>query len=123
MLKKATNMNNTIITKPIHIGSWRNHQPSEIMLLLGNANYTEVFFANGHKLTVATTLKKLESRFANCQEFFRTHKSFLINLNYIKNLEYLNSDQYIEMQNDYRVSVSRRKKLAFQKILNYKTNN
>jgi DNA-binding LytR/AlgR family response regulator len=111
-------MNDLSISKPIHVGSWSRYQPSEIILLLANANYTEVFFTNGKKLTVATTLKKLESRFANCGDFFRTHKSFMVNLNYIKAYNCLSTEEYIQMQNDYRVAVSRRKKVAFVKLLN-----
>jgi DNA-binding LytR/AlgR family response regulator len=109
---------NTPNNEKIHIGAWCNYKPNEIILLLANVNYTEVFFTNGRRLIVATTLKVLESRFANCGSFFRTHKSFLINLNYIKNHESLKSEEYIDMQNNYRVAVSRRKKLAFQKRIN-----
>jgi DNA-binding LytR/AlgR family response regulator len=102
----------------IHLGAWRNHPPEEIMLLLGNVNYTEVFFVNGKKLIVATTLKKLEARFEICGSFFRTHKSFLVNLNYIKKSDSVGGDEFVEMQNDFRVAVSRRRKVAFEKRLN-----
>jgi DNA-binding LytR/AlgR family response regulator len=112
---KSTNTPNN---EKIHIGAWCNYQPNEIMLLLGCVNYTKIFLTNGRCLTVATTLKVLESRFASCGSFFRTHKSFLINLNYIKNRDSLKSDEFVEMQNNYRVAVSRRKKLAFQNRIN-----
>lgn len=106
---------NSLSRKNIHVGAWRNHAPEEIMLLLGNVNYTEVIFVNGKKLVVATTLKKLEARFAICGSFFRTHKSFLVNLNYVKKSDNLDTEEFIEMKNDFRVAVSRRRKGAFDK--------
>jgi DNA-binding LytR/AlgR family response regulator len=106
---------NTQSTQKIPIGSWRHHTPNEIILLLGSVNYTEIHFTNGHKIMVATTLKKLEKRFSNSGDFFRTHKSYLINLNYIKAYDHLFGDDFVEMKNDFKVAISRRKKIAFGK--------
>lgn len=102
----------------VHIGSWRRYSPSEIMLLLASANYTEIHFTNGRKMLVATTLKQLEKRFSVSGDFFRTHKSFLINLNHIKTYDRFLSDEFVEMQNNYKVAVSRRRKTAFEKRIN-----
>jgi DNA-binding LytR/AlgR family response regulator len=74
--------------------------------------------ADGGKMTVAICLKKLEKRFALCQEFFRTHKSFLINLNYIENYDVRRDEVFVEMKNGYRIEVSRRKKMALKKRMN-----
>jgi DNA-binding LytR/AlgR family response regulator len=104
-------------TNQIPIGSRRRFLPQEVILLTADVNYTKVFLLDGRRMTVSTTLKILENRFAACTDFFRTHKSFLINLNYVKSLDSFNNETFIEMQNGFRVSVSRRKKKALRKML------
>ena len=72
-----------------------------------------MFLIDGSKAIVATTLGELERRFRVNPLFFRTHKSFLISLNFVANLENL-AKNFIEMSNEKKVIVSRRKKLALQ---------
>jgi DNA-binding LytR/AlgR family response regulator len=98
----------------ISIGGRRSISPHDVILMTADINYTQVYFLNGCKLTVATSLKILEKRFTDCcSEFFRTHKSYLINLNYVKQFDTTGDEIFVQMQNDYRVVVSRRKKRAF----------
>ncbi len=99
----------------IYIGSWKAAEPNDIILFHAEVNYTNVHFTDGCKLTIATTMKKLEKRFELCQMFFRIHKSFMVNLQYIKCIESLHSEDYVEMKNDYRVAMARRRKVAFEK--------
>lgn len=113
-MQNTLNSSNSLSRKNIHIGSRERHQANEIVLLLANVNYTEIYFANGHKTIVATTLKTLEQRFSISGEFFRTHKNSLINLNYIKAYDHLLADDFVEMKNDFKVAISRRRKLAFE---------
>jgi DNA-binding LytR/AlgR family response regulator len=100
--------------KVIPMGGRYNANPQEIMLMQADENYTKVYFSNGQKLTVATTLKILEQRFADCLEFFRTHKSYMVNIRYIKNFDTNRRDVFMLMNNGYRFEVSRRKKRAFK---------
>jgi two-component system, LytTR family, response regulator len=104
-------------TNRILIGARRSILPQEIILFTANANYTEVHLSGGHIMTVATTLKIIEKRFAKCSEFFRTHKSYFINLNYIKRYHSLGEETFVQMKNDYRVVISRRKRGAFNRKL------
>lgn len=99
----------------ISVGSRRRIAPNEIILFTADANYTQIMLANGRTITVATTLKILEKRFAVCSDFFRTHKSYLININHIKQFETSGNEVFVQMQNDIRVIVSRRKKQLFKK--------
>jgi DNA-binding LytR/AlgR family response regulator len=99
----------------ILVGGRQNANPQEIILLQADINYTQVHLADGGKMTVATPLKILEKRFAACPAFFRTHKSFLINLNYIENYDATNAEVFVLMKNGFRIEVSRRKKVAFKK--------
>jgi two-component system, LytTR family, response regulator len=102
----------------IAVGAWYNAKANQVIFLQAYRNYTQIYLANGCKMTVAICLKELEKRFAICQDFFRTHKSFLINLNYIKNCTMQRNEIFIEMKNGYRVEVSRRKKMALRKRMN-----
>jgi hypothetical protein len=45
----------------IHLGGRLNRPKSELVLLKGNVNYTEIQFLDGEKVIVATTLKTLEA--------------------------------------------------------------
>jgi DNA-binding LytR/AlgR family response regulator len=97
----------------ISMGGRQNANPQEIILLQADINYTNVLFSNGRKLVVATTLKELEKRFSTCTDFFRTHKSYLININYINSYNIAGEDEFVQMKNGYRATISRRKKKAF----------
>lgn len=99
--------------KIIPMGGRQNANPQEIMLMQADENYTKVYFSNGRQLTVATTLKTLEQRFSDCSEFFRTHKSYLINLNYIDQFYNTKDEAFIQMNNGYRVEIARRRRTAF----------
>ena len=96
----------------ILIGGWQSLLPKDIVLLQANENYTNVHLTNGRQIVVATTLKTLEKRFA-LVSFFRTHKSFLINLSCVKS----HSETSILLSNEVEVTLSRRKKEGFQKAI------
>ena len=102
----------------IPIGSRRRISPDDIIFLTADVNYTQILLADGSKMTVATTLKILEKRFSTCAEFFRTHKSYLININFIKSFDISGEEEFVQMKNGYRVIISRRKKKAFLERLN-----
>ncbi len=102
-------------TNTIHVGGRKKICPDEIMMLEGNTNYTDLYLLDGKKITVATTLKKLEKRFVICQNFFRPHKSFIVNLDYLSDYQ-ANSNEFT-MQNDRTILISRRRKIAFQSRL------
>ncbi len=105
------------ITNLIPVGSRRRISPAEIVVLTADVNYTQILLSDGRKMTVATTLKILEKRFSDCSEFFRTHKSYLINLKFVKQYNSESEESFVQMKNDYRVTISRRKKKAFQKMI------
>lgn len=87
---------------------------NDIIYLEANSNYTNIYMANAVKITASKTLKEFEEMLPSLH-FFRTHHSFLINLNCIK--RYIKGDGgQIELQNGAYVEVSRRKKEEFLKI-------
>ena len=101
----------------VHIGAWKDVCPHDVMFLVADVNYTKIYFNDGRKMTVATSLKELENRF-NTPEFFRIHKSYLVNLHFVKEI---NRDT-IRMSNNVNVSLARRRKTAFKVVWRNETN-
>ncbi len=90
---------------------------SDIVYLEANSNYTNIYFTNKSKITASKTLKEFEELLPE-DIFFRTHHSYLINLNYIK--RYIKGDGgQIEMTNGMFADVARRKKEEFLKAIGY----
>lgn len=98
----------------IFIGGRKTINPEEVIRLQANINYTQVFFTNGKKIIVATTLKELANRFQAYPKFFRINKSVIINIDCIKQID----DQQIIFQNGETCTPSRRRKKAFFEIIN-----
>jgi DNA-binding LytR/AlgR family response regulator len=97
-----------------------NVTSEEIILLRADVNYTEIFFTNGEKIILSKTLKELERKFNLATDlFFRTHKSFLINLSYIQSFQ-PNDSKNIRLINDEIAILSRRKKDAFLEVIRKK---
>ncbi|SRR5260370_20663219 len=84
---------------------------NDIIYLEANSNYTNLYFANKIKIIASQTLKEFEELLPD-DIFFRTHNSYIINLNYIR--RYIKGDGgQIELQNGAMVDLSRRKKEEF----------
>lgn len=90
---------------------------ADIIDLEARSNYTEIHFANNQKITASRTLKEFEELLP-ADKFFRPHHSHIINLSFIK--RYIRGDGgQIELQNGTVVSVSRKKKDEFLKVIGY----
>ncbi|WP_431215491.1 LytR/AlgR family response regulator transcription factor [Puia sp. P3] len=88
---------------------------SEIVHIEAQSNYTVFSFTNRPRLTVSRTLKEFEDLLP-AEQFFRTHHSHIINLQFIK--RYIKGDGgQIELKNGELVDVSRKKKEEFLKLL------
>jgi two-component system, LytTR family, response regulator len=96
----------------ISIGGRTKVNPQEVVALVASVNYSLAYMQDGNVIIVATPLKELESRF-RLPAFFRSHKSFLINLCFVADYDH---EKYLfaKMQNDLKATISRRKRLAFQ---------
>lgn len=93
--------------------------PEDIIYILGENNYSTFYMKNGQKIVVSKTLKEYESILPE-HEFFRAHKSSLINLNCIKKLNKVN-DLSVTMLNDETISISFRRKADFLRIMKENT--
>lgn len=98
----------------IFIGGRQTINPEEVIRLQADINYTRVFFSNGKKIVVATTLKELENRFSAFPKFFRISKSVIVNIDCIKRID----NQQIIFQNGETCKPSRRRKKAFFEMVN-----
>ena len=70
-------------TVPVHIGGRIRCSPDELEILKAMENYTMVFFKDGSKIMVATTLGKILGRLASCR-FARINRSLVVNLDRIQ---------------------------------------
>ena len=81
------------------------YKPEQIIRLEGEGNYTRFFFADGHSLLVAYTLKNYDSMLAS-HNFIRVHKSHLINISFVSGYK----NNALIMTDLSTVEVSRRRK-------------
>ncbi len=93
----SINTGNTIIYEKI----------DQIIRCLGEDNYTTLFFENKAKIVISKTLKFYEDELKN-HNFFRCHKSHLVNLSKVK--KFIQSERILVMTDDSKVPVSTRKK-------------
>lgn len=88
---------------------------ADIVLLEADGAYTTFYLKNGQKLLVSKKLKFYEDILSNRSFFFRTHRSYFINVNHIK--KYSRSENAILMDNDFSVTISRDRKQEFEALL------
>ncbi len=78
-------------------------------------NYTVFYFENGKKLMVTRTLKTFEKQLEKHQ-FFRSHQSHLVNLQYLQSFVRTEGG-YLLLKNGHQVPVSVRKRSELMGIL------
>lgn len=79
--------------------------PDEIILIKADSSYTEVILSNSQKIIASRILRNFEDALSHLNQFFRAHKSFIINIKYAS--EYVKSDGgYIILDNQYQASIS-----------------
>lgn len=84
----------------------------DIVLLEADRMYTKVYTHSDGEILVSKPLKFFIDILEEAKEFYRPHRSFLINLKHIK--QYVNQDGgYIIMDNQKTVTISRDKKDEF----------
>ena len=91
---------------------------ADILYCKADGSYTEVHLLNGKKITTSKLLKVVEELLPE-QTFYRTHKSYLVNLNLIK--RYNKNDHQVLMENNVALDVSDRNKKEFIERLLQKT--
>lgn len=86
----------------------------DIIYCKSNGNYTEIHLINNQKEMLSKKLKHVEAQ--TDSSFFRTHNSYLVNINYVK--EFVkNEGLYLVLKNGQTIPVSRAKKTDLLKLL------
>lgn len=84
---------------------------NDIVRCESDANYTMIHLSGGKKILSSKSLTEYDEMFGS-ENFFRVHRSHLINLYHIK--KYFRTDGgYVLMSDDSRIEISRRKKVEF----------
>ncbi len=92
-------------------------QVRNILYCQANINYTVVHLLDGKEITASKPLKEFEDLLPK-ETFFRTHKSFLINLNLIDS--YCREEDCVVLTNNVSIPISSRLKNSFlNTIKNY----
>ncbi|WP_337043216.1 LytR/AlgR family response regulator transcription factor [Emticicia sp. 17c] len=87
---------------------------SEIICLEADGPYTTIFTANDGKIVSSKNLREYEDVLTE-HHFFRTHHSFMVNLNHVK--KFIKADNLLVLTNGQTVDVSKRKKEEFLEML------
>jgi len=88
----------------------------DIIMMEADRMYTKVSTTNDGELLVSKPMKFFTDNLCDATEFYRPHRSFLINLKHIK--QYVNQDGgYIIMNNKKTVGISREKKEEFFEVI------
>lgn len=89
---------------------------SEIVRIESDGGYSTFYATDGKKYVVSKNLKEYEDILPE-KEFFRIHRSHLINIKKVK--KYIKTDgNFIEMEDGSVVEISRRKKEEFLEMMN-----
>ena len=90
--------------------------PSDIVMIKGEAAYSELHLKDGTKMLASRNLKHFEETLKDIPYFFRCHKSFIINKNAV--IKYVKSDGgYLNMQNGLIAGLSTEKVTDFLEFM------
>ena len=85
----------------------------EILYCIARGRYTKIITTSGKEYMLTKVLKEIENCL-DCKDFFRTHKSYLINLNHITHY-HNNHETPITLVNNVKIQLAKRRKKDFQK--------
>lgn len=89
---------------------------NEIVMIKGEGAYSELYLKNGDKLLASKNLKHFEEMLSGIPNFYRVHKSYIINVNEV--MEYSKSDGgVVIMSNGLEAGISTDKVDEFLKIM------
>ena len=88
----------------------------EIVRVEGDSNYSFIYLVGGEKIHSSRTLGDFEELLASQQNFFRIHKTHLVNLEHVVKL-IKTEGGYLEMSDGSQVEISRRRKTEVLQLL------
>ncbi|MBS1634895.1 MAG: response regulator transcription factor [Bacteroidetes bacterium] len=88
-----------------HAKGFKIVDPADFVYLEGEGNYTSIIFSDGTKYVDTRSIGVYENML-DSKQFFRIHKSHLVNVSYVK--EYLNDGgHFVIMKDGTRLAISR----------------
>lgn len=84
----------------------------EIVYLEADGAYTNVWLKDGSKILVSKKIKFFEEVLEGRQNFFRSHRSYMVNINFIK--KYNRSENSLLLDNGKTIIISRDRKAEFE---------
>ncbi len=94
-----------------HMGQQVAVQVADVVAIEANEAYSVVHLASGTPITVSKNLKHFDTLLVDNSEFFRVHKSWIINYNHIK--KYSLTDNSIQLAQGIEAKISKYKKAEF----------
>ncbi len=89
-------------------------KPAEIIMIKGEAAYSEIHLSNGNKMLASRNLRHFEEMLEPIPVFFRSHKSYIVNRRAI--VQYVKSDGgYLTLSNGMQAGISADKVSDFLK--------
>lgn len=88
---------------------------SDIVYLEADGAYTEVWLSNNSKFIVSKKLKFFEEILSNKPHFFRSHRSFIVNVNAVKH--YSKAENSFTLDNGKQIGIARERKAEFEQLL------
>ncbi len=88
---------------------------ADIIAMQSDSNYTKIYIAGGETVLASKTLGYFDELLSERPIFFRTHKQFIVNLNWIK--EYISGDNNeIVLKNGLKAKLARTRREAFLEL-------
>jgi two-component system, LytTR family, response regulator len=87
--------------------------PQNIIRVEASSSYCKIYFDNEYPLTVAKVLQWFEENLPE-QFFYRIHRTHIINRLFISQIS---GDDKVTLRNGEQLQVSKRKKIAFRKMV------
>ena len=123
ILQENIHSGNKPITKITVAGQFgfRLVEVADIMYLEADSNYTILHLSGLNKIVATRTMGDFE-KMLDSPEFFRIHKSTIINMTFLKAYSSYQGD-FAELTDGTRLSISRRKMTDFLKAISYVAKN
>lgn len=92
-------------------------ETDQILFMKADGAYTQIYLQNNTNITSSKSLKTFEESLSENRNFFRCHKSYIVNLSHIT--DYIKSDGgYMKVDNKHEVAISSEKAPEMLALMN-----
>lgn len=97
------------------IGNRRIVEIGDIMAIEANGSYTSFLMHGSEDFMASKNLKYFEKRIGSDDRFFRSHRAYIVNLDYLEGLN--KTDLTIRLKGNHSVKIARSRIEAFEKLM------